>query len=437
METKIDNNYKINYIRDILKKFNIKLFTLTEQQLFYIFELFHYNYYIKIDDNLVNMYYGVYYQVVLPDYKSMIHHYEISSKTIPYTYFLLGFYYKSMKKYNDMKKNYELCKKYNVIDGINDYGMYYKLVERNLEKSKELFSIGVSLNSVDSYLYMAFHYHYEKEEENVDKMIYYYQKAMKMNSTEAMCNLGNYYLSIGEYELMMDCYNNAIRFGDYDGILGLSAYYFIMGNYNTALLNYIYIMKLGDENKKTIRENTINIATQNFTNLLLNLETYDKLNEDTTEKIFNYIAEIKNFKLFFDIMNIFSITEKNINNVKKIIDIAYKNGVVGWNKIKVDTKIQLSKLRDYKDDIDIDFNFLIKSYFDGTQQTGFDDNFDLVLRKIQYHKDFNTIMSCCVCCEDKICIPTSCYHFMCDICYMHVYNKFNNCPICRKEGVYF
>lgn len=132
--------------------------------------------------------------------------YEIGNEN---AYFILAKYYKH-------KKNYVLMKKYlliniNMLDCLNsmlEIAFYYDDVDdfKNMEK---YYMLALEKHNDITAVYNLSQIH--KKEQNIEKMLYYYQIGIELGDVDCIYELASYYGEINDYEKMVSYYNDAVE----------------------------------------------------------------------------------------------------------------------------------------------------------------------------------------------------------------------------------
>ena len=209
-----------------------------------------------------------------------------------------------------------------------------------------------------------------------NKMKEYYLKAIELNHSDAMNNLGYYYHFIEkDYNKMKEYYLKAIELNNTYAMNNLGYYYkYIEKDYN----------KMKEYFLKAIELNNVH-AMNNFGIYYLIEKDYDKMKEYFLKAI-----ELNNSKAMCNLKN-------NITNLELYIilsDIANPNNLIN------DNICELKKLN------------TINNY----------------INKKKYAQKYNTIDECGICYETKLnVIVDNCMHSVCEHCYI----KIVKCPFCN------
>jgi TPR repeat protein len=107
---------------------------------------------------------------------------------------------------------------------MNNLGWYYQNIEENYELMKKYYEQAIELGNSNAMCNLGYYYQYV--EKNYELMKLYYERAVEHNISDAVNNLGIYYQKIEKnYELMKKYYEQAIELGNSNAMYNLGLYY--------------------------------------------------------------------------------------------------------------------------------------------------------------------------------------------------------------------
>lgn len=171
----------------------------------------------------------------------------------PDAYFLIGSYYNSIKNYKLMIRNMAIAADiYNHQASLISLAYFYQYVRKNKAYMLKYYKLAIDLYDNGYAMYKLGNY-YEDSNANNDAnyrnyklMLYYYKKAYKTcGNVDAIINIGNHYMTVGNYRKMFKYFKIAKRNADelqnYNVYFSLGYYYqFINFNFNKMFYNYRY-----------------------------------------------------------------------------------------------------------------------------------------------------------------------------------------------------
>jgi len=98
------------------------------------------------------------------------------------------------KKYLEAKLYFTCTYNAKYTDGIRQYGHYFRDIEKNYDKMKQMYHKSVDLNDTIAIICLA--RYYQEIEKNYDEMKKIYQKGIDLGDTLSMCHLAKYYHDI-------------------------------------------------------------------------------------------------------------------------------------------------------------------------------------------------------------------------------------------------
>ncbi len=139
----------------------------------------------------------------------------------PHIYCLLGNYYQKFNRFRLALKNYSKA-----IDLKNVYAMYCRAENMKdncrFQEMEEYYMMAIKLNYTDAMCNLGMYY--GSVEGNYDLMYKYYTMAIKYNNSNAMYLFGSFYNNIKKYNLMKVYYTMAIELGHRGAYCGLKNY---------------------------------------------------------------------------------------------------------------------------------------------------------------------------------------------------------------------
>jgi hypothetical protein len=151
-----------------------------------------------------------YYYEIMGNYKEMK---KYSKMAIAKGYLLanyqLGAYYYNKRKFEKMKEYLVPAADDKVALACFLLGHYYYNVEKNIDLGVEYFVKAIKINNyIKAIEHLAYHY---EQTENVDKMLYYYEKATLQDSVFACEKLYTYYTKVAPDTVMAHRYLSMIK----------------------------------------------------------------------------------------------------------------------------------------------------------------------------------------------------------------------------------
>jgi TPR repeat protein len=285
---------------------------------------------------------------------------------------LANYYFNYEKEYNKAKKYYLLGINLKHLKSYYYYGLFLQKINKLSEMEKILLEAvdvyekkehyansfckksdrsGVYYKNTITKILEQIAIYYDDfgiNKENTEK---FYKMAIDKGSINAMYNLGHFYFEQKDYENMLQCYLKAIELKEVDSMYELSIYYQNKQDFDNMLKYYLMAIEtkdLGDYPEK----NLINDGMKDF----------------------------------------------NIFKVKDLLETVESPSIV--------VQTQINILKQQKE---------IMIY---------DNKKNLFLK-------LNNIIDCGICYENKLNIDLLCGHCCCTDCYFHLYN--NSCPFCRMK----
>ena len=137
-------------------------------------------------------------------------------------------------------ENYDLSnsKILNILD------LYYEFKEENYTQAIKYYQMALELGNTDAMCNLACYYDKEKD---YDQAIQYYQMASELDNTNAMCNLARYYNEKENYVQAIQYYQMAIKLGNSTAMNNLAYHYEKKEkDYPQAIEYYQMAIKLGN-----------------------------------------------------------------------------------------------------------------------------------------------------------------------------------------------
>jgi TPR repeat protein len=281
-------------------------------------------------ENIIENYYlGLYYDQIKKNYDLAKKYYLVAVNNGNITAMnKLARCYEKLKIYDLMKKYYLLAIDNKDVDSIHILAYYYDTIEKNYELAKKYYLISITHNKSNSMHNLGIYYESIK---NYDLMKKYYLMAIDNGETDSACNLGNYYKNIEKnYDLMKKYYLMAIDNNDSQSMNNLANYYRnIEKNYD--LMKKYYLMAIDNHN----------IISLN------NLINYYKINDLLIEKLeffTKYINKVER-EVIIDLINQIAKTNLNKEDNKKFIDIIINFEFEDTDKIYPVIKILIETIK--------------------------------------------------------------------------------------------
>ncbi len=340
----------------------------------------------------------------IPYYKNMIEKIKSNyySEVLNFIEKVIDYNYKK----NYLKKNdYDYLKK-NIIN-INNYTkneiyIMYLMIEKKdiIEMNNE----NIIETNNDRLIYFIALYHKYYLKSSFSKYNKYLLKAMELNNKDAIIH----------YALCMENLNEEIV--EITEILEDEIYNKNGEKYTeNEIIDEIY-----NKNGEKYTENEImGIFEKKIElNKLKAIEIYKKEIELNNSEAMNYYG-------------IYLYKKKDYNESKKyfIEALKYNNENAYFNYIELLNKKfkDMNSLELYKE-ISNTNSILVKELIIELER-----NYMVILYKNKI-KNFSKILNCCICLENKICIPFHCMNdYFCKDCYAKIYKK--KCPLCRYESI--
>lgn len=336
----------------------------------------------------------------------------------------MGMCYQNMGDYKMMEYYYLMA-----IDNNNSIAMY--MLGRYYSNINDVRSTGLVIHYMEmaikakntvAMLYMA-KYMSRNAHRPKDIIFKYYVMAINLGNKNADYELARYYHSIGYYHDAKKYYLRAITNNISDAMIGYADLCLAdMSVFGNDLAEKYYLMALSNKNKKVFVKLGKFYENRNLKNAL---HYYDKAIDNGENDICETAGNlcmlhgknddgIKYLKLAIDrgyyksalrLGNYYYRTLNDLSEAKKYYKIAIENGI----NIK---DIKLTSLEKY---------YYLDIYSDEKEVNVFRNKTKLLGKMIE----------CEVCMDNKLGIPFECAHYVCQECYLKLYNK--SCPFCRME----
>ena len=151
----------------------------------------------------------------------------------------LADYYRTLGKYKKMEKYLILACDKNHTDSEILLCDYYEFINDNKKKVDLLCKLEKKENPI-AIFNLGIHYYYQN---NISKMKECYLKAFDLGESDAMINLGEYYLLFeNNLDKVRECYEKALEKDNPNALYCLGEYYYHIGNIQKML----YYMEKGD-----------------------------------------------------------------------------------------------------------------------------------------------------------------------------------------------
>lgn len=377
----------------------------------------------------------------------------------PSQLYLIGFYYKLEKDYEQAIKYFEISGKKNNIYALNELGIYYRDIEINTREMTKHFMKAIKLKSSEAMRNMAIYY---KKNNNFKQMKRFLLLSIKEGNSNAMYDLGVNYFEISNNEKALKFLNMAKKNKNKSAPCELGNYYFQMGDFDNAIRNYEIGVDLGDiksmcnaglcyQRVKFIpvlmeHHYKLCIKTINDLRTTFNLNFSDSnLHMQTLSDVYNnygfYYRDIHQFQLAEEYL----VQSANLNNVIAMLNLydfydsiqinqelakKYLHMSISLNYVEsldlFEKKIigQYSLCKFYLELLDIKKNFpnSIDCVEDRIQIIENIDEIKIFKKKCELFKKLNNFNKCPNCLEDNIiCICLDCGHPICIDCFANYY----------------
>jgi TPR repeat protein len=163
-------------------------------------------------------------------------------------------------------------------------------------------------NELDTNMYNNLGLYYQYIEKDYNKMMKYYLKGFKLNDSNAILNLGDYYNSIKNYKKMKKYYLKAIELGNSYAMISLGYYYNEIINYNEMKKYYEMAIELGNSN-----------AMNNLGYYYYEIENYDEM-----KKYYLKAIELDNSMTMYN-LGLYYQNIKDNENMRKYYIMALLN----------------------------------------------------------------------------------------------------------------
>ena len=244
---------------------------------------------------------------------------------------------------------------------------------------------------------------------NYDKMKYYYLKAIELNFSDSMNNLGFYYQYVEKnYDEMKKYYLMAIELNNTDAIGNLCEYYKTIKNYDEMEKYYLMAINLGD-----------NRVAYNLGFHYQTIKNYDEM-----KKYYSVAISLNNNYALYNLGYHYQYEEIDYEKAREYFLLA-----VNFNNDNA-----MCQLKQHYNDLEL-YLFLkdivnpcnlVQHALNNLLNQQSINNY---CNKIKYfEKQNNSIIECDICYETKLNIPFECMHFCCVNCFA----KMKKCHLCNR-----
>lgn len=192
-------------------------------------------YLMAIDhDDTISMNNLAHYYKTQQNYNKMIKYYLMAIKHgCAIAMYNMGYYFSEEKNYTEMIKYHEMASEHGNTDAMNELGHYY------MEQYRTTMLVSRPVNGQAHLINV-------KQTENYNKMMKYYNMAIKQGNSLAMSNMAYYYESIGDFQNMIKYYLMAIKHKNSMAMYNLGVHYANHRDTNSMLKYYLMAIDNGN-----------------------------------------------------------------------------------------------------------------------------------------------------------------------------------------------